>query len=148
LECLHPLKKSNENSLIHKKGMFCDVHLDFHKADAWSKIFVGTAIEVHLLKGPGLLEPIEVRSHGMVSNRDRLCVKHNHVMVELNPQTPSDLCGLLFKGLCKGLCGLLFRRSWWEASDARPVQAPEHEIARNAPKSRALRIDLRSAEAT
>ena len=34
------------------------VHLDFHKADAWSKIFIAAAIEVHRLKGPGLLEPI------------------------------------------------------------------------------------------
>jgi GxxExxY protein len=34
------------------------MYLDFHKADAWSKIFIGAAIEVHRLKGPGLLEPI------------------------------------------------------------------------------------------
>ena len=34
------------------------MHLDFRKADAWSKIFIGAAIEVHRLKGPGLLEPI------------------------------------------------------------------------------------------
>jgi hypothetical protein len=34
------------------------MHLDSHKADAWSKIFIGAAIEVHRLKGPGLLEPI------------------------------------------------------------------------------------------
>jgi GxxExxY protein len=28
------------------------------KANAWSRIFIGAAIEVHRLKGPGLLEPI------------------------------------------------------------------------------------------
>ena len=37
------------------------MHLDFHKADAWSKIFIGAAIEVHRLKGPGLLVPIEYK---------------------------------------------------------------------------------------
>ena len=34
------------------------MHLDFQKANVWSKIFIGAAIEVHRLKGPGLLEPI------------------------------------------------------------------------------------------
>jgi hypothetical protein len=53
------------------------MHLDFHKANAWSKIFIGAAIEVHRLKGPGLLEPIEVRSQGMC--RDGLRLKHVHV---------------------------------------------------------------------
>jgi hypothetical protein len=28
------------------------------KVNAWSRIFIGAAIEVHRLKGPGLLEPI------------------------------------------------------------------------------------------
>ena len=31
---------------------------ELQKADAWSRIFIGAAIEVHRLKGPGLLEPI------------------------------------------------------------------------------------------
>jgi hypothetical protein len=34
-------------------------------------------------------------------------------------QILSELCGLLFKRLC----ALLFRGLWWQASDARPVQA-------------------------
>ena len=34
------------------------MHLDFQKANVWTKIFIGAAIEVHRLKGPGLLEPI------------------------------------------------------------------------------------------
>jgi GxxExxY protein len=34
------------------------VHQEFQKANAWSRIFIGAAIEVHRLKGPGLLEPI------------------------------------------------------------------------------------------
>jgi GxxExxY protein len=34
------------------------VHQELQKANAWSKIFIGAAIEVHRLKGPGLLEPI------------------------------------------------------------------------------------------
>jgi hypothetical protein len=32
------------------------------------------------------------------------------------------------------LCGLLFRRSWWEASDARPVQASQ-KTAKSLSKS-------------
>ena len=31
---------------------------ELQKANAWSRIFVGAAIEVHRLKGPGFLEPI------------------------------------------------------------------------------------------
>ena len=31
---------------------------ELQKANAWSRIFIGAAIEVHRLKGPGLLEPI------------------------------------------------------------------------------------------
>jgi GxxExxY protein len=34
------------------------VHQELQKANAWSRIFIGAAIEVHRLKGPGLLEPI------------------------------------------------------------------------------------------
>jgi GxxExxY protein len=43
---------------IQQQCYVIGVHLDFHKADAWRKIFIGAAIEVHRLKGPGLLEPI------------------------------------------------------------------------------------------
>ena len=31
---------------------------ELQKANAWSGIFIGAAIEIHRLKGPGLLEPI------------------------------------------------------------------------------------------
>jgi GxxExxY protein len=34
------------------------VHQELQKANAWRRIFIGAAIEVHRLKGPGLLEPI------------------------------------------------------------------------------------------
>jgi hypothetical protein len=34
------------------------VHQELQKANAWSSILIGAAIEVHRLKGPGLLEPI------------------------------------------------------------------------------------------
>ena len=34
------------------------MHRDFKRADAWSKRAIGAAIEVHRLKGPGLLEAI------------------------------------------------------------------------------------------
>jgi GxxExxY protein len=34
------------------------MYQELQKANAWSRIFIGAAIEVHRLKGPGLLEPI------------------------------------------------------------------------------------------
>ena len=34
------------------------VHGDYERADRWSKEVIGAAIEVHRLKGPGLLETI------------------------------------------------------------------------------------------
>jgi GxxExxY protein len=34
------------------------MHKDFEKADCWSAQVIGAAIEVHRLKGPGLLEEI------------------------------------------------------------------------------------------
>ena len=34
------------------------MHPEFKRADAWSKKFIGAAIEVHRNKGPGLLESI------------------------------------------------------------------------------------------
>jgi len=34
------------------------MYQELQKANAWSRIFIGAAIEVPRLKGPGLLEPI------------------------------------------------------------------------------------------
>ncbi len=34
------------------------MHADFVKADGWSKLCIGAAIEVHRIKGPGLIESI------------------------------------------------------------------------------------------
>jgi len=37
------------------------MHSDFQRADTWSKKVIGAAIEVHRLKGPGLIESIYER---------------------------------------------------------------------------------------
>ncbi len=37
------------------------MHKDFKRADEWTRIVIGAAIEVHRLKGPGLLEDIYER---------------------------------------------------------------------------------------
>jgi GxxExxY protein len=37
------------------------MHLDYEKAHCWSKRAIGAAIEVHRLKGPGLIESIYER---------------------------------------------------------------------------------------
>lgn len=37
------------------------MHRLFQRADSWSKKVIGAAIEVHKLKGPGLLEPLYER---------------------------------------------------------------------------------------
>jgi GxxExxY protein len=34
------------------------MHSKFQRADDWSRKVIGAAIEVHRVKGPGLLEPI------------------------------------------------------------------------------------------
>jgi GxxExxY protein len=34
------------------------MHPDYERANGWSKVVIGAAIEVHRLKGPGLLETI------------------------------------------------------------------------------------------
>jgi GxxExxY protein len=42
-------------------AIFCSksfVHPDYERANAWSREAIGAAIEVHRLKGPGLLETI------------------------------------------------------------------------------------------
>jgi len=55
------------------------VHLLFRKADQLSKVVIGAAIEVHRLKGPGLMESIyekclmrELSLHGLVAVNQRV----------------------------------------------------------------------------